>query len=54
MRLCVIQGFSGFNVGDVIDDAETVKRILASEQAHYVTVLPVHPVSNGAGKITKS
>lgn len=58
MSLRVIQAFAGFSVGDLIDDAEEVGRVLASEQAHFVIALPDTPkepesvtVAKAAGKL---
>lgn len=45
MSLRVMQAFAGFDVGDLIDDPETVGRIKASERAHYVIALPEVPTA---------
>ncbi len=36
MKLKLIQPFGGYAIGDEITDEDEIKRILDSEQAHYV------------------
>lgn len=43
MKLKVIQPFGGHDVGDEITDEDEIKRVLDSEQAHYVVKVPDEP-----------
>jgi len=54
MSLRVIQAFAEFGVGDLITDPEAVRRIQASEQAHFVIALPDMPTASEPVAVVKT